>query len=91
MKETMNSKERVKRAFAHVEADRVPIDYLCNPGIDARLKAYYGLKGDDTEGLKNALGVDFREVDAPYIGPSRFEPVEGRHIDEWGMRAMLES
>ncbi len=36
----MTSKERVKRAFAHEIPDRVPIDYLANPGIDARLKAH---------------------------------------------------
>ena len=86
MKEKLNSKERVKRAFAHQEPDRVPIDYLCNPGIDGRLKAHYGLKADDDEGLRNALGVDFREVCAPFIGPQRFPPIHDRRIDEWGIR-----
>ena len=50
------------------EADRVPIDYLANPGIDLRLKQHFGLKAEDSEGLLQALGVDFRGIDAPYIG-----------------------
>lgn len=86
MKEKLNSKERVKRAFAHEEPDRVPIDYLSNPGIDGRLKGYYGLKADDDEGLRDILGVDFREVSAPFIGPKRFHPIADRRIDEWGIR-----
>lgn len=86
MKPVMRPKERVKEAFAHGTPDRVPIDYLCNPGIDRRLKAHYGLGADDDEGLRQVLGVDFRNVGAPYIGPQRFPPVPGRHINEWGMR-----
>jgi uroporphyrinogen decarboxylase len=81
----MTSKERVKMAFAHVEPDRVPIDYLCNPGIDQRLKSHFGLSAENDEGLRKALGVDFRNVEAPFIGPSRFPAVEGRVIDEWGI------
>jgi len=86
MKEKLNSKERVKCAFAHAEPDRVPIDYLCNPEIDARLKAHYGLTRDDDEGLRNALGVDFREIGLPYVGPQRFEPIPDRKISELGIR-----
>ena len=33
------SRERVLAALHHAEPDRVPINYACNPGIDARLKA----------------------------------------------------
>ena len=65
----MNGKERVRTTFARRQADRVPINYLANPGIDTRLKAHYGLGADDSEGLRRALGVDFREVLAPYSGP----------------------
>jgi uroporphyrinogen decarboxylase len=82
----MNSKERVQTAFAHQEPDRVPIDYLCNPGIDQRLKHYYNLRDTDDEGLRQALGVDFRHLVAPYKGPQRFDPIPGRRINEWGMR-----
>jgi len=61
MSKTMTPKERVMTAFACQIPDRVPIDYDANSGIDARLKAHFGLKPDDGEGLKNALGVDFEE------------------------------
>ena len=66
--ETMTSKERVVRAMHHELPDRAPIDYLTNPTIDARLKAYLGLGANDTEALLNILGVDFRGISAPYTG-----------------------
>jgi len=81
----MTSKERVKRAFAHEIPDRVPIDYLANPGIDGRLKKHYGLQQDDDEGLRRILGVDFLEIVPPYIGPEIHPPREGRRIDLWGI------
>lgn len=82
----MTSKERVKLAFAHEIPDRVPIDYLANPGIDGRLKAHYGLAANDDEGLRRTLGVDFREIVPAYTGPALHAPVEGRMIDLWGIR-----
>ncbi|MEX0322645.1 MAG: uroporphyrinogen decarboxylase family protein [Puniceicoccaceae bacterium] len=82
----MQSKQRVKVAMAHAEPDRVPIDYFANPEIDKRLKEHYGLKRDDDEGLRQALGVDFRNVAAPFAGPKRFPAINDRHIDEWGIR-----
>ena len=65
-------------AFAHQEPDRVPINYLSNPGIDRRLKAHYGLDAGDSEGLNQKLGVDFRRIDAPYIGPKLHADVPER-------------
>jgi uroporphyrinogen decarboxylase len=81
----MTSKERVLTAFACREPDRVPIDYSANPGIDARLKENFGLGPDDGEGLRRALGVDFRGVGAPYVGPKLHADVPGRRVDEWGV------
>lgn len=70
MKAGMTSKERVLSALAHQEPDRVPVDYyLCNSGIDNRLKRHFGLKESDGAGLLEALGTDFRGVAAPYVGP----------------------
>ncbi|MSR84706.1 MAG: uroporphyrinogen-III decarboxylase-like protein, partial [Candidatus Latescibacteria bacterium] len=37
----MNAKERALTAFARQVPDRVPLDYLANPGIDRRLKEHY--------------------------------------------------
>ncbi|MBN2047882.1 MAG: hypothetical protein JW750_08580 [Anaerolineaceae bacterium] len=89
MTSTLTPKERVRRAFNHVEPDRVPINYLANPGIDARLKAHFGLKPDDHEGLLQALQVDFRALDPAYRGPTLFDEVPGRSIDIWGIHRRL--
>jgi len=82
----MTSKERVRRAFTHEIPDRVPIDYLANPGIDGRLKKHYGLRAEDDEGLRRVLGVDFLEIIPEYIGPPLHPSLPGRKIDIWGIR-----
>jgi hypothetical protein len=82
----MTSKERVRAAFARIEPDRVPVDYACNAGIDRRLKVHFGLGERDDEGLRRALGVDFRKVAAPYVGPRLFDDLPGRQVDVWGVR-----
>ena len=83
----MKSKERVLTAFFHQIPDRVPVNYMCNPGIDRRLKEHYGLGPDDGEGLLRALGVDFRSVSAPYVGPKLHPDAPGRRVDaSWGVR-----
>jgi uroporphyrinogen decarboxylase len=81
----MTSRERVLTCFARQEPDRVPVDYDANPGIDLRLKQHFGLAGDDHEGLLQALGVDFRRVRAPFVGPQRHAVIPGRSVDEWGI------
>jgi len=83
--EKMTSKERVLTTFAHQEPDRVPINYSANPGIDGRLKEHFGLKPDDWEGLREMLGLDFRGVGAPYVGPKLHEDVPDRSVDNWGI------
>jgi uroporphyrinogen decarboxylase len=85
MEDTLRSRERVLATFAHQEPDRVPINYMANPNIDRRLKAHYGLQPDDDEGLRQTLGVDFRSVRAPYVGPKLHSDVPGRHVDIWGI------
>jgi hypothetical protein len=86
----MTSKERVLTAFASQVPDRVPINYECNEGIDARLKAHFGLNVSDSEGLKKALGVDFRSVGPRYTGPNLHKEVPDRKVDpQWGIRYRL--
>jgi hypothetical protein len=81
----MTSKERVLTTFANREADRVPINYLSNPGIDLRLKEHFGLKPNDSEGLMKAFGVDFRGVGARYTGARLHAERPGRSVDPlWG-------
>lgn len=83
----MNSKERVLTTFANQEPDRVPINYSANAAIDRRLKAHWGLEPDDKEGLRQALGVDFRSVQAPYCGPRLHQdiPERGVRVDDSGI------
>ena len=54
---TMSSRERLLTALNHEEPDRVPINYMANPGIDGRLKEHDHLAADDDEGLRRALGL----------------------------------
>ena len=83
----MTSKERVLATFAGHEADRVPINYSANPGIDQRLKKHFNLDTDDSEGLLRCLGVDFRGVGASYVGPKLHEdiPERGVTVDNFGI------
>jgi len=83
----MNSKERVMSVFSSGIPDRVPVNYLANPGIDARLKTYFGLKPDDAEGLRKALHVDFRNVTGLYKGKKLHAdiPDRGVKVDYWGI------
>lgn len=83
-----SSRERVQITLACGQADRVPVNYECNPGIDARLKEHFGLRREDDEGLRQALGVDFRGVGANYTGPRLHAdiPDRGIMVDDWGIR-----
>jgi uroporphyrinogen decarboxylase len=83
----MNSKERVLASFAREVPDRVPVNYLANPGIDHRLKKHFGLAKDDAEGLLQALNVDFRKLSVPFIGENKHQdiPERGVKVDQWGV------
>ncbi|MCC6579088.1 MAG: hypothetical protein IT440_01510 [Phycisphaeraceae bacterium] len=85
---TLTSRERVMTTLARQPADRVPIDYSANPGIDQRLKKHFGLADNDYEGLYTALGVDFRGIWPRYIGPKLHPDIPERNIlvDDWGIR-----
>ena len=84
---TMTSRERVRTALARQEPDRVPVNYSANAGIDTRLKAHFGLSPNDTEGLLQALEVDFRLFFPPYRGPRLHPdpPEPGVTVDPWGI------
>ena len=77
--ETMTAKERVRRTFAGERTDRVPVDYSANPGIHSRLRKALGARDD--EQVLAALGVDYRPVTAPYVGPLLFPEIEGCRVD----------
>lgn len=83
----MTSKERVLTALNRQEPDRVPLNYSSNPASDARLKAHFGLAENDAEGLRRALGIDFRGIWASYTGPRLHAdiPERGVKVDDWGI------
>jgi hypothetical protein len=83
----MTSKERVLKVFARQQPDRVPINYMANAGIDRRLKDYFRLKPDDSNGLLQKLCADFRSVVVPYQGPKLYEDIPecGVKVDNWGI------
>ena len=78
--ETMTSRERVIRTFHYEKTDRVTIGYDTNPDIHSRLMKELGVT--DQESLLCALGVDYRGIDAPYIGPQLFEVPENRMVNQ---------
>lgn len=78
--ETMTSRERVKRTFNYEKTDRVTIGYDANPGIHQRLMSALGVLTD--EQLLQALGVDYRNISAPYIGPQLFSVPENRTVNQ---------
>ena len=80
----MTPRQRVLTAFAHRTPDRVPIDYTANPEIHERLKAHFGLADGDQEGLLRRLGVDFRGVGPPYVGPRLHQDIGEVRVDDWG-------
>jgi len=77
----MTSRERVKRTFAFEKTDRVPVSYTSNYAVHCRLAERLGLKPDDWEGVKRALGDDFRSVWVSYKGPKLFEDLPDRRVD----------
>ena len=78
---TMTSKERVLRTFHHEKADRVPISYFANPGIQKRVAAYLGVP-QDRDSVNDALGVDFKGLMPAYTGKPLFTaPGSERHVN----------
>jgi uroporphyrinogen decarboxylase len=83
----LTSRQRVHLAFARQQPDRVPIQYLDNPGLRQRLKTHFGLTATDDEGLLLRLGTDFRGIWPAYRGPRLHPEIPDRHVDPvWGTR-----
>ncbi len=82
---TATSRERVRAFLARSHADRVPINYAANGGIDARLKQHFRLAAHDDEGLRLALGVDFRCVGPDWRGGTLHAAQPGVTVNAaWG-------
>ncbi len=63
----MNSKERVLKAFDHIEPDRVPLWYGASTGLTNKLIKKCGVSNE--EELMQRLHIDFRRVREKYVGP----------------------
>ncbi len=80
--ETMTSRERVRRTFEFEKTDRPPIGYDSNAAIDRKFREYLGVEKESRETFYEAIGMDYRPIGAPYIGPALFPPApEGKHRD----------
>jgi uroporphyrinogen decarboxylase len=77
----MTSRERVNKAMAQQDTDRVPINFRATEQVAQRLAAALET---DYNGILQHFRVDFREVVPAYIGP-RHAPVDGCAIDIWGV------
>lgn len=80
-KETMTSKERVRKTFNHEKTDRVTIGYHANSHVHERLAQELGISKDNNELILQALGVDYRGVNAQYTGPMLFNTLPDRYTN----------
>lgn len=92
----MNSRERVLCAIEHKPMDRVPVNYLGTPEVDAKLRKYFGIDldiaaappGDAMEydwDILGCLGADLRALRLPYRGPAIPTFDDGRAQDLFGV------
>lgn len=80
-KESMTSRERVRRTFEFEKTDRVTIGYDTNPTIHTKFCRALGLPDDDLETMYRALGVDYRFIGAPYTGKQLYACPPDRRVD----------
>ncbi|OGV46920.1 MAG: hypothetical protein A2017_16855 [Lentisphaerae bacterium GWF2_44_16] len=76
-----SSKERVLITLNKGIPDRVPVNYKSNPGIGRRFKELLGIKIDDNEKFKKAVGIDFAGVSAKYTGTRLHKEIPGLNVN----------
>jgi uroporphyrinogen decarboxylase len=81
-RETMTARERVRKTFALEKTDRVTIGYDTNAGVHGRLAKALGIPDGDHEAVCQVLGVDYRGIGAPYIGPQLHLVPPDRRVDQ---------
>ncbi len=80
----MDPKKRVKRALAHIETDRIPIDLWADNAIKNKLLDHTGL--GSYEELYRYLNVDLRYIQGSvYKGPALLCSPDGSAQDIWGV------
>lgn len=79
----VTSKERVLNVFNHSMPDRVPLWYGADPLLTAALIRH--CKVQDEEALLDYLYIDFRRVQAEYVGPPLRQFSDGTRENFWGV------
>lgn len=79
-KETMTSRERVRKTFEYQKTDRVPINYETNPTIHGKVAAALGCS-NNYEAFLQALGVDYRGVYADFKGSLIYKEIPGLSVN----------
>jgi hypothetical protein len=77
-KETMTSKERIRRTFAFEKTDRVAIGYDTNPIAHKKLCAALGMDPDDRMAFYKLIGVDNMGARISYKGPIIYPEIPNR-------------
>lgn len=76
-------RERVLEALAHRSTDRVPLDFWATPETWDKLKEYFRTVEEET--VLQTLGIDIRQVQPDYIGPSLERKEDGTYFDAMGV------
>ena len=80
----MIPRERVMRALAHRQPDRVPVDFWASSETIAKLLRHLGLAAK--EELLREFGVDLRVVEGPsFVGQEMARAEDGTVRDLWGV------
>jgi len=84
----LTHRERVLKAMAHDEPDRVPWDLWAAPEVMARLREHLGL--EDDEAVLRHFDVDLRSIRGPsYAGQAMRTFPDGTVEDLWGVRRQV--
>lgn len=75
----MTSKQRVLNAFNHIKSDRVPMNYMANPTIHAKVAKAVG--ASNYEEVLQALDIDFRGIYSPFKGENKFKQIDGLTVN----------
>ena len=81
-KETMSSRQRVRKTFEMEKTDRVTVGYDTNEGVHGRFSKALGIPDGNMEKVLQAIGVDYRGIGAPYTGPELHDVPAGRMVNQ---------
>ncbi len=91
----MTSRERVRAVLARRDADRIPVNYIGTPEVNAKLRQHFGLE-DPRDGrpgdvvvndwdIQARLGSDLRTLRLRYQGPPLPQFDDGAVQNYWGV------